>query len=391
MKIKSPFMPYSNLKDFIRISEKLSYQYYAKAVDWRNVTEIVVNNQELSVGDINVIRKNIVFVSEMYDTKSRKLGPLAIFHPLRVASLVVQIIPFEQKHNVLVTLLHDIFEDIKPKNEDTENFEWVSKYPKFQKVLELLDKNEKWYLFERLKWLTKRDYESYIDYISRLLESSEGRFNKNGTPQVVAIKLADRLDNTFDLGINLNDPLENTNLFEEITKILYGFSLSKRITGLTPKTYFNNAECLFQLSKNIILLSLIRQHKGFFEKDYVVKIFNSLVKASLKESERIALRILHSSINFDKKACIIETMEYSISGKFDSITLKNESSSLDGLFLSKFEFESKEERLKALRKLNQDKELIFKAALAFAVIFLKFQNDDNFFVKGITESGIKPN
>ncbi|KAA3596074.1 MAG: HD domain-containing protein [Calditrichaeota bacterium] len=383
-------MPYSNLKDFIRISEKFSYQYYAKEVDWRNVTEIVLNNQELSVSDRNLVKQNIIFVSGMYDAKERKLGPLAIFHPLRVASLVSKIIPFEKKHNVLVALLHDIFEDIKPKNEDVENFEWVTKYPDFQKILDYLTKDEKWYLFERLKWLTKRERENYIQYISRLLESSESKFDKDGTPQVLAIKLADRLDNTFDLGINLKDPLDSTNLFEEIIKILYGFSQSKKVRGLTPKTSFNNAECLYQLSKNIILLSLVRQHEEYFESDYVVKIFDSLVKASLKESERIALRILNSPINFDKKACIIETIEYSISGKFDSITLKSDFSSLDGLFLSKFEFENKDERKEELKNLNRDKELIFKCALSFAVIFLKFQSEKNFFVRGITESGINP-
>ncbi len=383
-------MPYSNLKDFIRVSEKFSYQYYAKAVDWRNVTEIVLNNQALSVSDRNLVKQNIIFVSGMYDEKERRLGPLAIFHPLRVASLVSQIIPFEKKHNVLVALLHDIYEDIKPKDEDSENFQWVSNYDEFQRILDLLTDDEKWYLFERLKWLTKSDDENYINYISRLLDSSESKFDKDGTPQVLAIKLADRLDNTFDLGINLKDPLESTNLFEEIIKILYGFSSSKKVKGLTPKTSFNNAECLYQLSKNIILLSLVRQHEEFFETEYVVTIFNSLVKASLKESERIALRILHSPINFDKKACIIETMEYSINGKFDSITLKSDFSSLDGLFLSKFEFENKDERKKELKKLNRDKELIFKSALSFAVIFLKFQSDKSFFVRGITESGINP-
>lgn len=277
----------------------------------------------------------------MYKTETRKKGTLAIFHPLRVANLVCQIIPFEIKHNVLVALLHDIFEDIKPKDEDSENFNWVTKYNEFQNILDELNDNEKWFLFERLKWLTKLKGESYIKYISRLLESSKSNQRKDGTPQVLAIKLADRLDNIFDLGISLKDPLENKSLFEEIIKVLYGFSSSKKVTGLNPKTSYNNSERLFQLSKNIILLSLVSQYKEFFRQDYIVKIFNSLVNASLKESERIALRILNSPINFDKKACLIETMEYSISGKFDLITSQNKSSSLDGLFISKFDFKNK--------------------------------------------------
>lgn len=43
-----------------------------------------------------------------------------------------------------------------------------------------------------------------------------------------------------------------------------------------------------------------------------------------------------------------------------------------------------------MKNLEQDKEMIFKCALSFAVIFLKSRSSNDFLLKGVTVGGVNP-
>ena len=63
---------------------------------------------------------------------------------------------------------------------------------------------------------------------------------------------------------------------------------------------------------------------------------------------------------------------------------------LDGLLVSRFNDPDKRSRNKKLSELYIDKDLMVEASIAFMVIFYSFLNDPNYFVHGISESGIRP-
>ena len=87
---------------------------------------------------------------------------------------------------------------------------------------------------------------------------------------------------------------------------------------------------------------------------------------------------------------MIDTMEYVQKGGIDSITPPGTGARLDGLFMSIFDSASKQIRHRKLSALYKDKSLMIEAAIAFIVIFLSFQNNPNYYVKGISEEGVKP-
>ncbi len=63
---------------------------------------------------------------------------------------------------------------------------------------------------------------------------------------------------------------------------------------------------------------------------------------------------------------------------------------LDGLLVSRLDDPIKKSREKKLQQLAADEELMIEAALAFIVIFYSFLNDTEYYVRGISETGIHP-
>jgi hypothetical protein len=63
---------------------------------------------------------------------------------------------------------------------------------------------------------------------------------------------------------------------------------------------------------------------------------------------------------------------------------------LNGLFTSYFGVTLGQSRKQKLDELYQNKPLMIEASIAFIVIFLSFQNDSQFYVKGISSQGIAP-
>ena len=241
---------------------------------------------------------------------------------------------------------------------------------------------------ERLKWLTKDNSETYYRYIGRLLDQAKN------TPEVVRIKLVDRLDNTLDMRIEFEDPLKKVDFFEIIFQILF----SNTYKGYKPEmphrlpTALNGAQRLFQLFKNIVLLSLMRQKKTAKKDVAAQSIFKYLARASMRESQRIALHIFgyHERSLKKLRPLLIETMEYVQSGGSDTVTSLMPEQRLDGLFISTFDESNRKKREENLAKLYDDKPLMFEAAIAFIVIFLSFMNDPDYYVTGISEEGVRP-
>ena len=379
-------MPFHDLSEFLKLSAVLTYQLSAKHINWRTIETIILEKPQLLPEERDVLLNVLKYLNKIYGRRKRRLGSLAVLHPLRVAVLLARASDHPSLLELLTTLLHDVYEDIQP-NQMNENSE-IKPDHQFYEYLTDLSWLEKRRLLKRLAWLTKRPHETYYQYVGRFLDQAVR------TPEAVRVKLADRLDNTLDLRIDLEDPLQGVDFFEVIFQVLF----SRVYQGYQAKmphssvTALNGAERLYQLFKNIVLMSLIRQKEKLARDEVVKVIFENLARASMKEAQRIALHIFayHEKDVASYRKLLIETMEYVQKGGIDSVTAPTNGYRLDGLMVSRFDDPVKEKLKRKLAVLYRDKPLMIQAAIAFIVIFLSFLNDPHYYVRGISPEGVRP-
>ncbi|MGQ9852724.1 MAG: hypothetical protein ACUVTG_04910, partial [Candidatus Oleimicrobiaceae bacterium] len=203
-----------------------------------------------------------------------------------------------------------------------------------------------------------------------------------------------RLDNTLDMHIDADDPLEEVDFFETVFQLLF----ANYYRGYHPQephpppSVLNGAQRLYQLFKNTVLMSLLRQRGVFRDDEPARLLFENLARASMKEAQRIILHIVgyHQTSVLEVRTLMMETMAYVQHGGIDAVTLPLPGSRLDGLFMSCFGDADRCALDKKLKDLYQDKPLMIEAALAFIVIFLSFLDDPEYYVRGINAEGIHP-
>ena len=279
-----------------------------------------------------------------------------------------------------------ILEDIKSGDYDIQ--QWKSMENQLYRLLERMEDKDESRLVMRLISLTRVENESYYQYIGRLLE------NTRNFPEIVQIKLADRLDNTLDMRIDLEDPLAGIDFFETVFQIMFvnNFAGYKPKREHAPATAINGARRLYQLFKNAVLLSLIRQHVSATNRRDVRILFDALAEAGLKEAQRTLIHLISYHVKDLNilRSLVLEAMQYCYSGRSDLVTMPDGSQLLDGLFSTYFGNPAKKNRHQQLDILYHNKPLMLEASVAFIVIFLSFLNDRNFYIRGISAEGIEP-
>jgi hypothetical protein len=286
----------------------------------------------------------------------------------------------------MTCLLHDHFEDFEPSRIKASSR--IKLDQMFQSFLREIPKSHQMRLMEHLQWLTKEPTETYNHYIGRLLDQALH------APEVVRVKLADRLDNTLDMRIDLHDPLQGVDFFEIIFQALF----TNTCKGYRPERphqttlILNGAERLYQLFKNIVLMSLIRQREAAAMDSISQGLFRTLAKAGMKEAQRVILHILgyHETSVSTLQEILKETLAYAQSGGLEKVTLPKNGQPLDGLFMSVFDQPKRVDRKKQLSALYKDKRLMIEVAVSFVIIFLNFLYDKDYFVHGISAEGIRP-
>lgn len=378
-------MEYYDLEDFLKISAVLNYQLSAKRPNWNNITSIIWEGKPIPPRDQDTLIRVLDYLAKIYGKTKRDLGPLSVLHPIRATVLLSGASQEALLPDLITCLLHDTFEDFKPdKVKDSSGMKLDQK---FQSFLIDLPESEQKRLIDHLRWLTKDPSENYNHYIGHLLDQA------HNAPEVVRVKLADRLDNTFDMRIDLHDPLQGVDFFE----IMFQTVFTNTYKGYRPEkphhpqSVLNGAQRLYQLFKNIVLMSLIRQ-RGISTADQAIqRLFNTLVESSMKEAQRITLHVFgyHATSVAALRETLREIMAYAQSGGFDAVTLPKNGYRLDGLLVSIFGQEGGA-RKKQLQTLYQDKRRMLEAALAFVIIFLNFYGDPDYFVHGISPEGLSP-
>ncbi len=385
-------MPLFDLTEFFRLSSALNYNLSAASLNRYNVLMYITGDKRLNAdGKKDREQKGIVmealgYLFSAYSQKRRRLGPMAVLHPLRATVLFARSLNRLNLIDLLSLLFHDILEDIKPVEFDVQ--QWKSMEGQLYSLLSRMEPEDEAKLMSNLLCLTRVENESYYQYIGRLLD------NARNAPELVHVKLADRLDNTLDMRMDLVDPLAGIDFFETIFQIMFvnnypGYK-PKRVHS--PATPINGAKRLYQLFKNAVLLSLIRQQAPGTGQQAEKILFDAVSEASLKEAQRTLIHLISYHVRDLKtqRSLVLEAMRYCYSGRSDLVTKPDGDQLLDGLFSTYFRHKSKKIRYQELDILYQNKPLMLEASIAFIVIFLSFLNDDSYYIQGISAEGIEP-
>jgi hypothetical protein len=380
-----------DFNEFIRLSAVLNYNLSATTLNRYKVLNFILAGKQFCENELqNREQKSIVmealnYLFDAYHQKRRRLGPMAILHPLRATAMFSRAFDAVSLIDILSLLFHDVPEDVRPK--DFEDVKWKRMEAHFYTLFDRLDAENEDRLLFRLNGLTKRDDESYYKYISRLIGLRSGA-------RLIQIKMADRLDNTLDMRIDLSDPMEGINFFETVFNILFIADSQGYLPEMIhqPALALNGSRRLYQLFKNTVLLSMIRRHHAIDDLHQSPVLFNAIAHASLNEAQRIFIHLIshHLQDVQQQRQLLLKSMEYCHCGKISRATLPDDSQVMDGLFMNYFGIINNRRRNRKLDALYEDKSLMIQASIAFIVIFFSFLNQPQFYVKGISDHGIEP-
>jgi hypothetical protein len=374
--------PLIDTQEFLALSAFFNYQLSAEPVSWRGILNLVAGDKSDRLSQ-ELLVEALSFLEEAYAGQKRRLGPLAVLHPIRVAALLTKAEDEPSTFDLLTTLFHDKNEDITRDRYGVAI--WRHLEETFRTLTIKLGEDAA-LLEQRLIGLSRNETERYHQYLGRLINEATSH------PALIKIKLADRLDNTLDLRVDLSDFTDTLDYYRIIFEALFVQSYrGPQLKWPHPAgRKINGAMRLYQLYKNAVFLSLLRDERASLD-GAARKLFSSLALASIAEAQSIMLHIFvyHLQDPLDQQDLLKSVMSYSAAGGLQHINL-GDGHQLDGLFKQRFDRESKTERKQSLEELYLDKRLMGETAVAFIVIFTNFLNDPEYTIKGISAAGISP-
>jgi hypothetical protein len=359
---------YYDLNDFLRLSALLNMQLCAAGV-WRdNVLAVILGRKSLPRIDQEVLHDVLEYLDAAYGRRRRHVGSLAVLHPLRATALLARALETPTLLDLLTELLHDKLEDISAEQVGQEQSDDLE--AQFQSLLKRIDPEDEWFLMERLSWLTRRPEETYFQYVGKLLDHA------SQTPALMPVKLADRLDNTLDMRIDVEDPMQGVDFFQTVFEVMFvnGYPGYHTDTPHPPNSPVNGAQRLYQLFKNAVLLSMLRNAPAAQEHPATPVLMEALATASMREAQRIVLHIFayHETDVQLQRGLLMEALEHAQTRSVNRASFPHSQRRLDRLFVSVFEHTDLETRERNLEQLYHDKPLMLEAALSFVVTFLSF-------------------
>jgi hypothetical protein len=310
-----------NLTEFFKLSAALNYQLsVSRDLSW-NILRIILGDVKLSHDQHNIMLDALSYLNHAYKDQHRRMGPLSVLHPLRATAILSRTVKKVNMLDLLTELLHDKHEDSKASNypEDKYGKNYYQQLEtEFNLFLHKNDPNDNWYLMERIDLLSRRGGEPYFTYIGRLMNRARQ------TPELVRVKLADRLDNTLDLHSEFYDPIEHTDFFAELFHILY----IKNYQPPEPEVQhpirhpLYGAYRLYQLFKNAVLVSIIRRRQSMSYDTAAQPLFEQLVRASMEEAQRVIIHIFNYHLKDvdQQRRLLLDTMDYCQEGGMLEIT-----------------------------------------------------------------------
>ncbi len=369
-------------EEFLILSAEISYQLTPRKPNFLALTHLILG--PAVIPETTPITDAIECLHIAYGRRLRKLGPLQLIHPLRTTAILARSMLEPTTLDILGALFHDKEEDLT--QEKLTESEWTKFTYKFNALLEKIDHNHQWYLGERISLLCRHPGASYNEYIGHILDHSVEM------PDLLHVKLADRLDNTFDTHLQ-NSGVNQLNFYRSLFDILFVPSYK----GVQVNDFHflpgenDSVLLLSQLFKNIIFLSLSRSERRDRIDKTTTLLFDAVAIAGIREAQWILLELFASCITDlkDQWQIVAETLEYTHHGGAQQITPKAGGNILDGIVTEYFGNISDLERKVRLALLFQDKDKLARVILAFIVVFSSFLNDADFYLEGVERTGIR--
>ena len=363
---------------FLELSADISYRLSGRAFDPRMLLDLILEGAVKAPCDENILIQAISVVHAGYGDSRRKMGPLAVVHPLRVAALLSRVTHDPSTLDLLGAILHDRDEDLTEGQLEPDN--WTKMQREMANLTRLLDSQQQWFLGERISLLTHhKETMHYCQYLAELLTHS------SEMPDLIRVKLADRLDNTLDIGVSSHG-LPESGLFGTLFDLLFlpNFNGFPTPASYIPISEPEGTQILANIFKNAEFLSLLRSEQVQLE-GTTRKLYQALVRASIRITKYLVQDTFLDLPVIEQRAAVADVQFYCQAGGLQEVR-GSEGHPLDGLFLGIYGCEDgRKGRLREL--LTGDKTRLARVALVFLAVFANFLADPSYTIKGIDRHG----
>ena len=277
--------------------------------------------------------------------------------------------------DLLATLLHDRDEDLTEEIIGTKQF--GSMQVEMHQLQSLLTPDERWFLGERLALLTHRPEHTYNEYLARLMEQSQQM------PDLLRAKLADRLDNTLDVGVNLHG-LPDHGAYGNVFDLMFlpGYPGLKAPESYVPLSAAEIRQILANLFKNAEFVNLLRT-EGCFMAGTTKFLAHDIVVASTRIA-RFLLQDALVTLQVAEQRGVVDAVHHYCAGGGLTGVYQEGRHRFDGLFLG-----NKQQRKDRIGVMVTDRQTRAEIALLFLTVFSAFRTDPGYQIQGIDRSGVR--
>lgn len=373
------------VEEFLTLSAKINYQLSARSLKAPVLLSLVLGPANLPESDQQALLEAFLTIQAGYDQDRRRLGTPGVLHPLRAAALLARTMAQPTLNDLLAALFHDKEEDLTAELLGAERHDRMQQ--RFEGLRGMLDPAVRDRMEQDIRWLSNHT-PSYSAYVGQLVDHARE------LPELLHVKLCDRIDNTFD--VHLQHPgVSRYNFYRAVFDILFlpnfrGVSMGK--FHFMPDTR-EGVMLLSQLFKNTILLAMMRSNQLDRLDPTTERLFVGLAVAGIREAQWLALELFNTEYASVKRQreLLLSVMEYCAEGGVASVRRPGVPgvSELDGVFV-RFTSGTKAEQKQMLVDLFEDRERLARMALAFIVVFASFINDKEYRLEGIDRTGAHP-
>jgi hypothetical protein len=372
------------IEQYTTLSAKINYQLSSVSLNRPALLALVLGPAEIDERERDVLLATFDVLRAGYQQDRRRLGTPGILHPLRTAAIIARSLPRPTLLHMLAALLHDKDEDLS--EEELGAHRWALMQKEYGALLELLAPGESARLERCIELLSNRGLATYQDYLGRILHEARQ------LPELLHVKLADRIDNTFD--INLQHPgVTRYNFYRAVFDILFmpGFRGVQMGSFHFMPEVDEGVMLLSQLFKDTFFLALLRSSHLDGVDELTRRLFVGLAVAAIREAQWLALEMFNTCLEDveRQRALLMSVMQYCRTGGAGAVTSKEAGGELDGMLLASYTAARQGLHKQMLTELFQDRDLLAKMVLAFIVIFASFVNDPSFSIQGIDLQGVE--
>lgn len=363
---------------FLELSADISYRLSGRAFDPRMVLDLILEDAVACPCSETILTKAIAVAVAGYGDNRRKMGPLAVLHPIRVAAVLSRVTRDPSVLDLLGALLHDRDEDLTLDQIGQER--WDRMQIEMADLGRMLDPNHCWFLGERLGLLTLREGQEYCQYLANIMHQA-GRM-----PDLIRVKLADRLDNTLDVGVS-HHGIPTMGVFGTIFDLLFlpEFQGVQAPASYVPITEEEGTQMLANLFKNAAFLSLLRSELCPMA-GTTSRLHDALIRASTRISQFLVQDTFTMYLDVgQQKTSVEEVLKYCQGGGLHEIKPSG-GYSLDGIFVDLYG--AKKGRRDRLKGAFRDKTRLAQVGLVFLAVFANFLADPGYTIKGVDSSGV---